>query len=615
MTNFTNNTPDFIEKGEKKEYLKKNYDFRDLMVAVGGWIRGGGNWIYFGENDAPGTKHRAFTREHPGLYQSFNTGDKGDIIEYIRSTRNLSFPEAVDYLYDLLVGPGVDLTVAQSQTQNTPKKPLSKKIHEFTEEQKQIVELLRGQFKDEDNKKYIENRHENPISFIDKEPFMEQVNKGVFGEEVKKRMSDIYSNYIVLPWYGINKKLIGLQLRSTDNSSMKYGWSVYTEACLTEPISDREKGTLFITEGLFKARALARIGFRAIALASITTRSGFTDLLDQINDKRKIVIALDNDIFDLGEENGKKGYYKMQNLYEIVARPDEYRTANKSNFDIKVALFPLKYKGIDDYIYACKETNQRDMSMQYPIIGTMDAIRAIDNFRKNGTFLDFDANRDKGNMNTYSNIANVMTDKEIWDRSNKLGLYDRLIFVIADEFYKVIEEFNYLPRKEKTIYAQNYRDINVYLLNLVLSWIVERGVQGFLKKDMKTLVFKKGADINFTFAPPGKLNSSLDKADLEVKDKNHYIEVLTKCGNYEMLKAIKQGRGSKYKNLLDLVKNGSKVEIAYVDLIYKKVVFWRIREDMELEEGATPQAPGREGTSLNFKEEDIIRTIPLSYIF
>ncbi|EFM25557.1 hypothetical protein HMPREF9225_0828 [Peptoniphilus duerdenii ATCC BAA-1640] len=55
---------------------------------------------------------------------------------------------------------------------------------------------------------------------------------------------------------------------------------------------------------------MARIGFRAIALASITTRGGFTDLLDQIDDKRKIVVALDNDIFDLGGENGKKGYYK-----------------------------------------------------------------------------------------------------------------------------------------------------------------------------------------------------------------------------------------------------------------------------------------------------------------
>ena len=110
---------------------------------------------------------------------------------------------------------------------------------------------------------------------------------------------------------------------------------------------------------------------------------------------------------------------------------------------------------------------------------------------------------------------------------------------------------------------------------------------------MKTTVLKKGADKNFTFAPPGKLNSSLDKADLEVKEKNHYIEVLTKCGSYEMLKAIRQARGSKYRNFLGLVKDGSEVEIAYVDLVDRKVVFWRLRKDMELGEGVAPQAPGQ----------------------
>ena len=136
-------------------------------------------------------------------------------------------------------------------------------------------------------------------------------------------------------------------------------------------------------------------------------------------------------------------------------------------------------------------------------------------------------------------------------------------------------------------------DYKFKLLNLVLSWIVERGVQGFLIKDMKTTVLKKGADKNFTFAPPGKLNSSLDKADLEVKEKNHYIEVLTKCGSYEMLKAIRQARGSKYRNFLGLVKDGSEVEIAYVDLVDRKVVFWRLRKDMELGEGVAPQAPGQ----------------------
>lgn len=283
----------------------------------------------------------------------------------------------------------------------------------------------------------------------------------------------------------------------------------------------------------------------------------------------------------------------MINFFDIVALLHAYKDENKLDMEIKTVLFPLKYKGIDDYIYACKKTTKQDITLQYPIIGTIDALEATKRFEKNKTFLDFDVNRDKGNMNTYSNIAGVLTDEEIWKLSNKLGLYDRLIFVIADEFYQAIEAFNYMPRQEKTTYAQNFRNINVYLLNLVLSWIVERGVQGFLKKDMKTLVFKKGADINFTFAPPGKLNSNLDKADLEVKDKNHYIEVLIKCGNYEMLKAIRQARGSKYKNFLELLKNGSRVEIAYVDLIDKKVVFWRLRKGMELGEGVAPQAPGQ----------------------
>lgn len=30
-------------------------------------------------------------------------------------------------------------------------------------------------------------------------------------------------------------------------------------------------------------------------------------------------------------------------------------------------------------------------------------------------------------------------------------------------------------------------------------------------------------------------------------------------------------------------------------------MFWRLRKDMELGEGSTPQAPGREETSLNLK--------------
>lgn len=338
---------------------------------------------------------------------------------------------------------------------------------------------------------------------------------------------------------------------------------------------------------------MARIGFRAIALASSTTRGGFTDLLDQIDDKRKIVVALDNDIFDLGEENGKKGYYKMINFFDIVALLHAYKDENKLDMEIKTVLFPLKYKGIDDYIYACKETNQRDMSMQYPIIGTLDALEATRRFEKNKTFLDFDANRDKSNKSTFSNMANAMTDKKIWDWSNKLGLFDRLILITADEFYQTTEAFNYLPRKEKTIYAQNYRDINVYLLNLVLSWIVERGLQKYLIMNMNTSIFKKGVDKNFTFVNPGILSNNPDKADLKVKDRNHYIEVLTRCSGMEMINAIRQGRGSKYKNFLGLVKNGSKVEIAYVDLIERKAVLWRIREDMELGEGTTPQAPGQ----------------------
>lgn len=611
-----NNSPEYIERGVRKEVLKSNYDFVDLIRALGCWQKGGGKWVYFGDPGTPVNKHRAYSRTNPWYYKNFNTDKGGDIIQYIKDTRNMSFEDAVDYLYDLLVGGGVVGTAPTSPiTKNRRKTQYTNNGYKFTDEQKEKVELLKGQFQDEHNKEYIKNRNEVILSFIDKKPFMDQVEAGVFGKDIIESMENIYSNFIVLPWYGIDKELKGLQLRTTEEAEMKYGWARYTDVSLTEPLVDREKGTLFITEGLFKARALAKIGFRTIALASITTRKGITELLDQIEDKKKIILALDNDIFELGEENGKKDYYKMTNFFDIVGLLHQYKDENKLDMEIKTALFPLEYKGIDDFIYACKKTTKKDISLQYPVIGTMDAIKAIDNFKKNGTFLDFDANRDKSNKYTFSNIANVMTDKEIWDRSNKLGLYDRLIFVIADEFYKVVEEYNYTPRKELRTYAQNYRNTNVYLLNIVLSWLVERGVQEFLMKNLKIPVFKKGADKNFIFANPGSLSSNRDKADLEVKDKNYYIEVLTKCSNYEMIKAIKQGRGSKYKNLLELAKSGSRVEIAYVDFIDKKVVFWRVREDMELGEVTTPQAPGQKGTSLNFTEEDIIREIPLSMVF
>lgn len=609
------NTPSYINRSVKKEMLKRNYDFEDLMKAVGGWTRGGGKWVYFGEDDVPGTRHRAFSRTSPGLYVSFNTHDQGDIIQYIMSSRNMDFNDAVDYLYDLLVGGGVIGTAPTNPVNPNRKPTYTKFVHQFTDEQKEVVELLKGQFRDEHNETYIENRNENPLSFIDKDPFMEQVNKGVFGEEVKEKMNRIYSNFIVLPWYGINKELKGLQLRGTDDTSLRYGWSIYTDVSLTEPNKDREIGTLFITEGLFKARALARIGFRAIALASLTTRDGLLDMLDQIDNKKKIVLALDNDIFEMGEENGKKDYYKMRNFFDFLAMLHTYRDENKLDMEIKTALFPLKYKGIDDYIYACKNIKKQDISLQYPIIGTIDALEAALRFKKNRTFLDFDVNRDKNNKNTYSNIASAMTDKEIWEWSNRLGLYDRLILITSDKFYQVTEAFNYMPRQEKTTYAQNYRNINVYLLNLVLSWIVERGVQKYLIKNMNTPIFKNGADKNFTFANPGTLSNNPYKADLKVKDRNHYIEVLTRCSGMEMIKAIRQGRGSKYKDFLELVKNGSKVAIAYVDLMERKVVFWRIRKNMKLGKGATPQAPGQKGMSLDFTEDDIIRTIPLSYIF
>ena len=305
--NSTNNTPEYIETGVRKELLKSNYDFVDLVRALGCWTKGGGKWIYFGEPGTPPNKHKAFSRTSPDRYESFNTNQGGDIIQYIRDTRHLGFEAAVDFLYDLLPVGGVIGTAPTNPIKKYRRKTqYTAQGYKFTEEQKEMVELLKGQFRDQHNIDYIKDRNETIASFIDKEPFMEEVNKGTFGEDVKEMMNKIYSNYIILPWYGINKELAGLQLRTTEKANMRYGWPRYADVSLTEPLGDREKGTIFITEGLFKARALSKVGFRTIALASITTRKGLTDLLDQIEDKRKIVLALDNDIFDLTEENGKK---------------------------------------------------------------------------------------------------------------------------------------------------------------------------------------------------------------------------------------------------------------------------------------------------------------------
>lgn len=613
---FENNTPSYIETGVRKELLKSNYDFVDLIKALGCWTKGGGKWVYFGEPGTSPNKHNAYSRTSPWNYKCFNTNEGGDIIQYIRNTRGLGLQEAVDFLYDLLPVAGVIGTAPTNPIKKYRRKTqYTAQGYKFTDEQKEMVELLKGQFRDQHNIDYIKDRNETIASFIDKEPFMEEVNKGTFGEDIITSMRKIYSNFIVLPWYGINKELIGLQIRTTEEANMRYGWTRYADVSLTEPLGDREKGTLFITEGLFKARALSKIGFRTIALASITTRKGLTDLLDQIEDKRKIILALDNDIFDLTEENGVKDYHKMINFNDIVALLHAYKDENKLDMEIKTALFPLEYKGIDDYIYACKNTNKQKISLQYPIIGIMDAITAIDNFKKNKTFLNLDRNRDKNNKSTYSNFAGAMTDEEIWTLSNKLGLYDRLLLLVSDEIYRVAKEFNYTPRKEKNTYAQDCRDANVYFLNLVLSWIIERAMQVFLMKEMKTPLYKKGPDKNFTFAPPGKLIRDPDKADLKVKDQDYYVEVLTRCSGREMSKTIRQSRGNKYRDFLELVKNGSRVEIAYVDLVDRKVVFWRVREDMESKEITAPQAPTKKGTSLNFTEDDIIREIPLSMIF
>lgn len=613
---FENNTPSYIETGVRKELLKSNYDFVDLIKALGCWTKGGGKWVYFGEPGTSPNKHNAYSRTSPWNYKCFNTNEGGDIIQYIRNTRGLGLQEAVDFLYDLLPVAGVIGTAPTNPIKKYRRKTqYTAQGYKFTDEQKEMVELLKGQFRDQHNIDYIKDRNETIASFIDKEPFMEEVNKGTFGEDIITSMRKIYSNFIVLPWYGINKELIGLQIRTTEEANMRYGWARYADVSLTEPLGDREKGTLFITEGLFKARALSKIGFRTIALASITTRKGLTDLLDQIEDKRKIILALDNDIFDLTEENGVKDYHKMINFNDIVALLHAYKDENKLDMEIKTALFPLKYKGIDDYIYACKNTNKQKIALQYPVIGTMDAITAIDNFRKNKTFLNLDKNRDRSDRSTYSNIANAMTDKEIWDLSNRLGLYDRLLLLISDEIYRVAKEFNYMPRKDGYNYAKDNRSTNVYFLNLILSWIIERTVQNFLIKDMGTPVLKTGADINFTFAPPGKLIKSPDKADLEVKDKKHHIEVLTKCSKYDMLKTVRVARGIKYKKYLELVKNGERVDVVYVDLVERKVVFWRIRKDMQLGEARAQQAAGKMGTSLDFTEDDIFRIEPLDKFF
>ncbi len=103
----------------------------------------------------------------------------------------------------------------------------------------------------------------------------------------------------------------------------------------------------------------------------------------------------------------------MINFFDIVALLHAYKDENKLDMEIKTVLFPLKYKGIDDYIYACKKTTKQDITLQYPIIGTIDALEATKRFEKNKTFLDFDANRDNSNKSTFSNMANAMTDKKI----------------------------------------------------------------------------------------------------------------------------------------------------------------------------------------------------------
>lgn len=609
------NTADYNKYAQMRDYMHRNITVRSVAEALGLKTSCTDNYINLPDRDGVlrVRPNRSSKISDPHFYYDYEYHTGGDAAQFILETPYLgikNWRKAMDLIFRLLNinedwSGGINIKNLKNPLKfPEPAKIKREKVNlEISKEiQEQVLELL-GDFKDKINECYLIKRHEDPKDFIDEMPFRELADTGNLGEQIKRRYGingKIYSNFLVIPWFSKNKKLIGLQGRLTRNcaDSFRYSW-IWSCSCGTVyPEEYKDKNTVFITEGMFKARAIASIGYRTLALASISSRQGILEELEDLDEDTKIIIALDNDVY---EDD------KIDNLWAIEEKLEEKFK------NINVALFPLQYKGIDDYIYSCI-TNEREQSdVEYPLIGILNFKDFKTNIKNKDTPFDLDWARPEYAKGRSANFAVAMNDKQIFALMKTFKLYDRFLPFISDELIALREINHYIPdvqdQNKSLTYLRDVRSQSTYYLNICLGWLSESIVEYGLKS-VGVTVKKTGCDENYVFKKDLK-DVSTDP-DLYIEEKDTYIEVVSKCTG-DNVKIIRPNplRGSKARRFKELTKEGHNTIITMVNFVGGEIINWKVKEDTEIGEEQFIYGLHKKGHDFKLSEKDIIGKTPL----
>ena len=597
---FQNKTYSYTLLEEKKNQVKNNINFFMLSQILGFQIRGNGNSKCLPDKRGDYSDIR-FKGNNPEICMDFTVKKCMDVIGYTMYIKDYTFPEAVNFLYKNISGTSSERTIAPSRSKKE-KKVVSNTKKTIEEDIKSLIEELKGKYTKEENIDYILCRGEDPKDYIGGELIKEKQKE--LG--VSKTLENIYSDIVGIPLYNSKRELVGLQGRVSDKTSkIRYIPLIFINTSVNYPDNYTKNG-IFITEGHFKSKAIARdLHCPSVALSSVNTRSGILEELEGIlenygrkKEEENIIIALDMDIW---KEEKKELLNNLWSIGEIL---------KEESYNVRVALWSEKYKGIDDYINAVKN---KDPKIAYPNIAIIDFDKARENYKRNHCPIDLSWGKGgSGEGECY--FLKPFNEFNIWNLTHSLCLFDRLQFFISDRLIPVGSEKAILPYglnkgEEKAFYfARDKRSNRVYLLNLLCGWISEKMVENYLKTRY-TIVRKSGCDKGYTFLERGK-NPSSDPDFVVVNREDILVEVIARCSKTYELKNT-YARGVKYKKILEHLKIGEKAKIIFVDFIDKKLIEVDLREDMLASSSSYVNGLNKNGQKMNFNDEDFKNAKPL----